>query len=404
MFRRIAIALAVAALGAGPALRAQEKRSDTLLTTEHYRDWERVSDAQIAPDGSRIIYTRQHVNQMEDKWDSELWTLTADGSRHRFLTKGSAPRWSSDGKRLLYLAEGDPKGSQIFVRWIDTDGPATQITRVNETPRNVRWSPDGKWIAFSAFVPEAEKWSISMPSEPKGAKWTPAPRIVDTMHYRQDQVGFLEDGYTHLFLVSSEGGTPRQVTQGKWTVGAGELRGGASIDWTPDSKTIVFNGDKSADVDKSYETSQLFAADVASGTIRDVLTKPGEWSRPVVSPDGRLVAFTGYAPSGHTHSVSDLFVMPLTASGGGSADMRKISGDFDRDPINMRWAPDGSGVYFDADDRGARNVAFASIVGGVKTVTVGRRVMTFDSMSKTMVAAGISADVEHPQDVVKVDL
>src|SRR2546421_10669300 len=107
--------LAAIVLAAGlvlqPGVRAQEARSSTLLTTEHYLDWERVSDAQIAPDGSRIIYTRQHVNQMEDKWDSELWILNADGSQHRFLTKGSAPRWSSDGKRLLYLAEGDPKGS-----------------------------------------------------------------------------------------------------------------------------------------------------------------------------------------------------------------------------------------------------------------------------------------------------
>ena len=59
--------------------------------------------------------------------------------------------------------------------------------------------------------------------------------------------------------------------------------------------------------------------------------------------------------------------------------MRKISGDFDRDPINLRWAPDGSGLYFDADDRGARNVQFASIVGGVKPVTSGRHMLTFDS-------------------------
>jgi len=401
MLNRIAIAAVIASLAAGAALRAQEKHSDTLLTTEHYLDWERVSDAQIAPDGSRVIYTRQHVNKMEDRWDSELWIVNTDGSQNRFLTKGSGPRWSADGKRLLYLAEGDPKGSQIFVRWIDADGPATQMTRVSETPRNMRWSPDGKWIAFSAFVPEAEKWSISMPPEPKGAKWSAPPRIVDTMHYRQDQVGFLEDGYTHLFVVGADGGTPRQLTHGKWTVGSGELRGGASIDWTPDSRTIVFNGDKSADVDKSYETSQLFAVDIASGVVRDVLTKPGEWSRPAVSPDGRLVAFTGFAPNGRTHTVSDLFVMPLA---GGAGDMRKISGDFDRDPINMRWAPDGSGVYFDADDRGARHVAFASIVGGVKTLTVGRQTLSFDSMSKDLVAAGTSADFDHPQDIVKVNL
>src|ERR1043166_4041557 len=395
----LSMAMALAGLAARVSLRAQETPSPTLLTTEHYLDWERVSDAQISPDGARIVYTRQHVNKMEDKWESELWILNADGSQHRFLTKGSSPRWSTDGRRLLYLAEGDPKGAQIFVRWIDADGPATQITRVSEAPRNVKWSPDGKSIAF---VAESEKWNISMPSEPKGAKWTPAPRVVDTMHYRQDQVGFLEDGYTHLFVVSSEGGTPRQLTHGKWTVAPGELRGGAQIDWTPDSKTIVFGGDKSANVDSSYQSSQLFAVDVANGTVRDVLTKAGDWSRPAVSPDGRMVAFTGFAPSGHTHTVSDLWVMPLASNGSG--DMRKISGDFDRDPINLRWAPDGSGVYFDADDRGARNVAFAALVGGVKTLTTGRQMLSFDSLSKNLIAAGVSADLAHPQDVVKVDL
>jgi len=65
--KRFAVAVVVAAIS-GAALVAQETRSSTLLTTEHYLDWERVSDAQIAHDGSRIVYTRQHVNQLEDKW------------------------------------------------------------------------------------------------------------------------------------------------------------------------------------------------------------------------------------------------------------------------------------------------------------------------------------------------
>jgi dipeptidyl aminopeptidase/acylaminoacyl peptidase len=393
-----AFTIAAAAACAVGALHAQETRSATLLTTEHYLDWERVSDAQISPDASRIVYTRQHVNKLEDKWDSELWILNSDGSQNRFLVKGGAARWSPDGKRLLYQAEGEPKGSQLFVRWVDADGPATQITRVGEAPRNAKWSPDGKSIAFSMFEPEQERWSISMPAEPKGAKWTAAPRVVDTLHYRQDQVGFLEDGFTHLFVVPAEGGTPRALTTGKWSVGTGELRGGASIDWTPDSKSIVFEGNRSPNADVEYEASQLFVADVATGAIRDLVTKPGEWSKPVVSPDGRTVVFSGFAPTGHSYTVSDLWVIPIT---GGAGDMRKISGDFDRDPINMKWAPDGSGVYFDADDRGARNIQFAAIVGGVKPLTTGRHMLTFDSVSKDGIAAGIASDLDHPQDVVK---
>src|ERR1700681_4734405 len=111
--------IAAAALAtAGAALRAQETRSASLLTTEHYLNWERVNDAQISPDGSRIVYTRQGVHQIEDKWESSLWILNGGGSQHRFLVRGSAARWSPDGKRLLYAADGEPKGVQLFVRWV----------------------------------------------------------------------------------------------------------------------------------------------------------------------------------------------------------------------------------------------------------------------------------------------
>src|SRR5437763_1033511 len=141
--RKMTLAFAVACGAAivGAALRAQETGSDTLLTTEHWLDWERVSDAQISPDGSRIVYTRQHVNKLEDKWESNLWILNADGSQHRFLVKGSNARWSADGNRLMYLAEGEPKGAQIFVRWVDADGPATQGASID-------WTPDSKSVVF----------------------------------------------------------------------------------------------------------------------------------------------------------------------------------------------------------------------------------------------------------------
>jgi dipeptidyl aminopeptidase/acylaminoacyl peptidase len=399
--KRIFIAVAVAVIG-GAGLVAQETHSSTLLTTEHYLHWERVSDAQISPDGARILYTRDHVNELEDKWESEIWIVNADGSQNRFFVKGSAPRWSPDGKRLAYLAEGEPKGAQLFVRWVDVDGPATQITHVTEAPRSLRWSPDGKSIAFSMFVPQQDRWAISMPAEAKGAKWTAPPRVVSTLHYRQDRIGFLEDGFTHLFVVPAEGGTARAITTGKWNVGAGELRSPALVDWTPDSRSIVFNANRAADAELQYEVSHLLVADVASGAIHDLVATKGSWGSPAVSPDGKLVAYTGYPASGKTHTTDDLYVVGIDG-----ANPHKISGDYDRDPMNLRWAPDGSGVYFNADDRGSRNVQFAALAGGVKAVTTGTHVLTFDSMataSRDLAAAGTSADPDHPQDIVRYSL
>jgi len=396
----IPVALLAAFIAATVApLAAQETPSPTRLTTEHYFDLEKISNAQISPDGARIVYARQHANKIEDKWESSLWIMNADGSQHRFLTKGSNPRWSFDGKRILYLADGEPRGTQIFVRWIDIDGPPTQVTHETEKLADAHWSPDGRWIAFSMFVPQKNKWIISMPAEPQGAKWTAAPRIAESLHYRQDQVGFLDDGYTHIFVVQADGGTPRQLTSGRWNAGSGETRGAVAIDWTPDSKSIVFEADRSAEADLKYRHSQLLIADVETGTLRELVSTPGAWGQPAVSHDGSTVAFTGYAASSHTHSVADLYIVPI--KGG---EPRKISGDYDRDPLNLRWAPDNSGVYFDADDHGSRNIQFAAITGGVRGVTSGVHVLTMDSVSSDLMAAGTSSDPENPPEVVRFNL
>jgi dipeptidyl aminopeptidase/acylaminoacyl peptidase len=399
MNTRSVLLAAIASLAAITAA-AQETPSPTRLTNDHYFDLERVSDAQISPDGARVVYTRDQVNKIEDRWDSSLWIMNSDGGQNRFLTKGSNPRWSSDGKRLLYIADGQPSGPQIFVRWIDTEGPATQVTNATDKVADARWSPDGKFIAFSMFAPEKDTWKISMPDAPEGAKWTKAPRAVQTLHYRQDRIGFLEDGHTHLFVVAADGGAPRQLTNGKWSAGFGELRGGVFLDWTPDSKAIVFEADRNEEADLHYRSSQLLVVDVASGAIRELVARPGTWSRPLVSPDGKTVAFTGYPESKHTHSVADLYVIPF--AGG---EMRKISGDFDRDPINLHWTPDSTEIFFDADDHGSRNVHRASLSGGsVQAVTKGAHVLTMDSSSSDLIAVGTETDPDNPPDVVRYSL
>jgi dipeptidyl aminopeptidase/acylaminoacyl peptidase len=377
---------------------AQEKPSQTRLTTEHYFDLERIGDAQISPDGKRIIYTRGQVNRMADRWDSSLWIMNADGSQNRFLAKGGGARWSPDGQRILYIGDVDGK-TEIFVRWIDIDGPASQITNAVDKIADARWSPDGKTIAFSMFTPQTPKWSISMPAAPKDSKWTAAPRIVDSLHYRQDQVGFIEDGRTHLYVVPADGGASRELTQGTWSVGSGELRGGVAFDWAPDSQTIVFQAARDFDNDLSYQRSQILAVDVALGGVREVVATKGAWGGPTVSPDGRTVAFTGYPAGKRTHTVSDLYLVPI-----GGGEIRKLAGGLMDDPTEVHWASDGSGLYFGMNDHGTHNVEFVSLSGAMRQVTHGQHMLAMDSMSKTGLGAGTVTRQDHPAEVARYDL
>jgi Tol biopolymer transport system component len=327
------------AIGLLPSLEAQEAASDTLLTVQHSLDFEQVADPQLSPDARQIVYTRRWVNKLEDRWQSALWIMNADGSRNRYLAEGSNARWSPDGSRILYLAPGDPKGSQIHVRWMDAEGATSQITRVEKAPISPQWAPDGRSIAFAMAVPAEDKWTISMPTPPEGATWTAAPRIVDRLHYRQDRVGYTDPVFTHLFLVPADGGTARQLTRGEWNVGArlDGLLQGVEFAWTPDGTTILFDGLMNGSGDDVYLASHIYALDVASGATRQVTSRPGFWTGPVPSPDGRHVAFAGFDSSAATYSTSDLHVVPV--AGGES---RNLTRAFDREMGAVRWSPDGA--------------------------------------------------------------
>lgn len=385
---------------AAPVISAQEVRSDTLLTVDHYLDFEQVAEPRISPDGKQVIYTRRWVNALEDKWESALWLMNSDGSHNRFLVKGANAVWSPDGNRIAYLADGEPKGTQIFVRWVDTEGASTQITRVAEAPADIKWSPDGKSLGFSQFVAKKSPWEISMPSPPSGAKWTDAPRIVQQLHFRQDRRGFTDPGYRHMFVVSADGGTPRRITSGDWSVGArfDVLDGPVGWNWTPDGRSIVVEGMNDSTADLNYRNANIYLVDLAGRGVRKLTEQAGVWTSPTVSPDGRRIAFTGYPATKASYQAPEIYLMNLDGSGA-----QKIT-SMDRDPDNLMWAADGSGLYFQVDEHGTNNIGFVSPSGAVRQITTGNHVVTLGSVSRTGVAVGTQSSYQSPPDIVRIDL
>ena len=383
--------LAIALVLAAPSFASAQADGIRTISLEMYLDLESASDPQISPDGSQVVYTRGWVDKMNDRRESSVWIMNADGSRARFLVDGSGPIWSPDGTRIAYTSEGEPEGSQIFVRWMDDEGASSQITRLQKAPGGIRWAPDGNTLSFTMTMDGEEAWSVSPPGRPEGSNWTEPPKVVTRADYRQDRVGFVDEGWRHIFVVPAEGGTARQLTDGYWNHSTGE--------WTPDGAELVFSSLRTEDSELSWRQSEVYAVNVANGTIRQLTTRHGQDSGPIPSPAGDLIAYRGADFHTDTYRNSGVYVMNMDGS-----NSRLISGDFDRSINGMQWAHDGSGLYLTVSAEGDRNIHFVSTGGGVTELSSGNHMFALSSFTADGRAVGTLTSPQLPSDIVSFSL
>ncbi|MGH7524866.1 MAG: prolyl oligopeptidase family serine peptidase, partial [Gemmatimonadales bacterium] len=374
-----------------------------LFTVDHYFDLERVGSPELSPDGNHVVFSRSHVDPMKDAFVGMLWEMDADGSRQRQLVKGSSPAWSPDGTRIAYLAEADGK-TQLWVRYMDAEGAVIQVTRGERSPISFRWSPDGRSLAFTMPVPDTTSWRIPMPAAPAGAQWTPAPRVVTRLEYRADRTGFLNNEWIHVFVVSAEGGVVRQVTHGAFNVGARSvgIPQAAAFDWMGDGKSLVIDGNDAADANLRYRTSNIYAVDVTSGALRCMTPDSGFWHDPVVSPDGKWIAYVGVPKSSAAYHASELYVMRPDGSG-----LRSLTSGFDRDPASIMWS-DNETLFFTAEDHGTVNTWTASLSAkgpAFKSASNGTHALSLSSISvKNGIGMATRTAPEQPGEVVRFNV
>jgi dipeptidyl aminopeptidase/acylaminoacyl peptidase len=352
--KRIAWLAVLAALALFPAARAQEKSKK--LTAMDEFNIQTASDPQISPDGKKIVYVRGFADSMTDRRYTNLWVINADGSDHRALTTGNrndtSPRWAPDGTRVAYLA-GDDGHSQIYIRWMDS-GQTARITDLEQPPAAINWSPDGKMISFVALVPGKGPHIADLPSPPEGAKWADPAKAYDRLVYRFNGAGYLKPGFTQQFVVSAEGGAPRQVTSGNFSNGGNEF-GPLRAVWTPDGKSLLVAANHHAEGDLEPFDTDIYEFSVADGAMTQLTHRKGPDNSPAVSPNGKWIAYTGFDDRYQGHQTTHLYVMKSDGN-----NPHAISERVDRDVQGPEWAPDSSGVYFLYADQGDTKIGFLS--------------------------------------------
>ena len=363
MIRPFSLAIANTLLilcAAAMSATAADSGNSKLFTVGRYLELQTASSPKVSPDGTQVVYTRSLVDVPNDKMEQELWIVGIDGKNHRALGKGSGAVWSPDSKSIAFLAEGEPKGPQIFVLHLTVPGPATQITRAQQPPSILHWSPDGKQIGYSMVVPATEKWAVDLPAAPEGAKWAAAPRYTERLHFRRDTVGLTDRGYRHLFIVDAEGGASRQITSGEWSIGSSTFEVGDGAEWgfMPDGQSAIVEGYKEGDGDLNNRQGYLYSVDLRTGTPKRLITTTGAWNKPSISPDGKTIAYLGFTQLDDSYRVADLYTM---SADGSNATLR--SGSFDREPQEMEWSPDGSTPLFHCRRQGQRPFVFVVAAG-----------------------------------------
>ncbi|HEX2762723.1 MAG TPA: S9 family peptidase [Allosphingosinicella sp.] len=359
---------------------------------------EAAADVQISPDGTKIAYVRRSGDIMTDRMRPTIWLVDTRSGEQVPIVAGpgshSQPRWSPDGRRLAYISTAEGGSAQLFVRWM-ASGEAVRITGLPDTPSSLAWSPDGRRIAYTMFVPGDGQRLGSLPPKPEGAQWAPPLEVHSDIQYRTDEEGYLKPGFSHIFLVSADGGAPRQLS-------FGSIHDNGPLSWTPDGRAILFSSNRSANWAREPLDSEVYALDLASGTIKPLTDRRGPDAEPVVSPDGRLVAYTGFDDKRLGYQNAALYVM-----GRDGQNPRVLTSGLDRSVDSPVWAADGRSLYVAYDDRGARKVARVGLEGSVRTVAEGLSGAGLDrpytgggfSVARDGSVAAPSGSAQRPPDV-----
>ncbi|MFY8325181.1 prolyl oligopeptidase family serine peptidase [Pseudoalteromonas sp. ZZD1] len=334
-------------------------QADNALKLEDVFDLEYANQIEMTADGDVVYFVRNRMDIKSDRKVSNIWSVNSSSKQLQPLTSGVhmdySPVLSPDETRLAFISTRDGS-SQIYVKWLNT-GAVAKISNLTQSPGHLTWSPNGKKLVFSQFVPAASANPVSLPGKPKGADWAEPAKYIDDVYYRADGGGYTKKGFRHLFEISATGGNANQLS-------SGDFDHGGPVSFSKNGDSLYFSANRHADYLFKPTNSEIYKLDLQSTEITQVTDRLGPDGQPMISPNGRYLAYTGYDDKKTNYENAQLYIRDLK-----TGKTQTLTADLDRSVSQIKWADDSKGLYFAFDSEGQTTLAYQPRNGKRKILT-----------------------------------
>lgn len=331
-----------------PAINA--KTEIDVLKSENIFDIEYAADLNISKDGKVVYFVRHFMDIQSDRKLGNIWSVDTKTGNMLPVTTGDHldynPVLSADGKKLAFISTRSGK-PQIYVTWL-ASGNTAKLTNLVSSPSGLSWSPDGKYIAFSMFVAGKPKSPVNLAGKPAGAKWADPAIYIDDVYYRFDGGGYRSPGTSEIFILSADGGTPRQLTND-------EFDNGGALSWGKNSELLYFSANRSENRDFTPLNSDIYSISIKDSLITQLTERDGPDGSPKISPNGKYLAYIGFDDKRKNYDNAKVYIKQLS-----DGETIMVSEGLDRSIDTIEWDHKSRNLYIQYDDKGKTILALQS--------------------------------------------
>ncbi|HTD24366.1 MAG TPA: S9 family peptidase [Terriglobales bacterium] len=365
------------------------------FTFEDMMALKRVAEPVPSPDGKWVVFAAQDVDLEANKKTPHIWIVPLAGGDAKKISDDPAgedrPRFSPDGKRLIYTSAKDGN-SQIWVADFDAESGtlsgAHRLTSISTEADGAVWSPDGKNILFvSSVYPDCPDDACNKQRDDERAKSKVQAKIFTRLFYRHWN-SYTSFKRSHLFIIAADGGTPHDITPGDHEVPPFNLGGQDMYAISPDGQEVAYTSNHD-EVEAASTNNDIFIVPITGGEAKKISTSPGSDDTPLYSPDGKYIAWRMQKRAGFESDKFNLVIYDRK-----SGEIKNLTENFDLWVGSFVWALDSKMIYFTSEQAGqspifevnvaAGNGPFVAIVAGHNddlTITADGKTLLFTRMS-----------------------